>query len=59
VTVKDTEGAVDIKILLDKEANPLGYYGYIDGGVVKDASGNLAPLEKASRQGRQNTGYGV
>jgi len=47
VTVKDTEGVVDVKILLDKEANPLGYYGYIDGGVVKDASGNLAPLEKA------------
>jgi len=47
ITVKDTEGVVDVKILLDKDGNPLGYYGYMEGRVVKDASGNLAPLEKA------------
>jgi len=59
ISIKDAEGATDLVVFINKNGEPLGFYGHIDGNVVKGSAVSSKYLKRLYPLGRQYIGYGV
>jgi len=46
ISIKDVEGTTDLVVFINKNGEPLGFYGHTDGNVVKGGVDELEILEK-------------
>lgn len=46
ISIKDAEETTDLVIFINRNGEPLGFYGHIDGNIVKGGTGELEVLEK-------------